>query len=681
MIQVRSFAAGMWYFGSEGSTELRSAVNGEPVAEVNSSGLDTKAMLRYARETGGPAIRKLTFHKRGMILKELAKYLTDRKATYYDLSTSTGATKLDKWIDVDGGFGTLFTYSSKARRELPNDTVLIDGPTERISKTGSFVGRHIYLPLQGVAVQINAFNLPVWGMLEKFAPAFLAGMPTIVKPATVSSFVAHKVAEDMIRSGLLPDGSLQFIAGGMGDLLSHLTFEDTVAFTGSQTTGLALKGIPAIAENSVRFTMESDSLNSCILGGDVKRSDEEFTLFADEIAKETIIKSGQRCTAIRRAFVPTTLVPEVLNTLQARLQRIVVGDPRLEGVKMGPLVSLAQKSEVSERLGQLARSCELIDIKSEINSEGPGEGAYHKPTLLYAKRPFEDIGVHEIEAFGPVTTVIGYGNSEELIALVKLGRGSLVSSVFTDNDQFARTIVQAIGPYHGRVMVVNRRCAAESTGHGSPLPHLVHGGPGRAGGGEELGGMRGVVHYMQRTALQGSPTTLGTIYNEYTKGGDVREEEKHPFKKYLEELRIGDSILTHRRTITEADISNFAGISGDFFYAHVDELAAKESVFGKRFAHRYFVLSAAAGLFFYPGPGPVIANYGLENLRFVKAVYAGDTIQVRLTCKSINPKEGEQEGIVAWDVVVRNQEGEELALYTLLTLVKKLPRVEQPITV
>jgi oxepin-CoA hydrolase/3-oxo-5,6-dehydrosuberyl-CoA semialdehyde dehydrogenase len=427
--------------------------------------------------------------------------------------------------------------------------------------------------------------------------------------------------------------------------------------------------------------MEADSMNSCILGTDVRRTDEEFGLFVEEIAKEMTIKAGQRCTAIRRAFVPSALVPEILTTLQARLQKITVGDPALKEVKMGPLVSLAQKTEVGDRVAVLARSCERIEIKPEFKVETGNAGAFVAPTLLYAKRPFDDVAVHEIEAFGPVTTVIGYNSIEELVSLVKLGGGSLVSSVFTNSDSLARGLSLGIAPYHGRLMMVNRRCAAESTGHGSPLPHLVHGGPGRAGGGEELGGMRAVLHYMQRTALQGSPTTLGAVYQEYTRGGEVREDEKHPFKKYLEELTVGDSILTHRRTITEADISNFAGVSGDFFYAHMDELAAKDSMFGRRVAHGYFVLSAAAGLFVFPGPGPVIANYGLENLRFVKPVYAGDTIQVRLTCKAIRPKEGEQNGVVEWDVNVRNQEGEEVALYTLLTLVMKLPQMEKPITV
>jgi oxepin-CoA hydrolase / 3-oxo-5,6-dehydrosuberyl-CoA semialdehyde dehydrogenase len=681
MIQVRSYVAGRWHFGEHGSTSLLGAINGEPVAEVNSSGLDTGAMLRYARDTGGPAIRRLTFHQRALVLKELGNYLLQRKAEYYALSTLTGATKIDSWMDIDGGFGTLFTYSSKARRELPNDTVLIDGPTEQISKRGSFVGRHIFVSRSGVAIQINAFNFPVWGMLEKFAPAFLAGMSTIVKPATVSSYVAHKVAEDMITSGLLPEGSLQFIAGSMGDLLGRLTLEDSVAFTGSRSTGLTLRGLPSIQENSVPFSMEADSMNSSILGEDVRVTDEEFSLFVEEIAKEMTIKAGQRCTAIRRVFVPGPLVPELLTKLQARLEKIVVGDPRIEGVTMGPLVSLAQRGEVRERVAELAGSSERIEVKSDIRIEGPGEGAFQAPTLLHAKRPFDDVAVHEIEAFGPVTTVMGYEGSDELLALVKLGGGSLVSSIFTNNDRLARTIALGIAPYHGRLMIVNRRCASESTGHGSPLPHLVHGGPGRAGGGEELGGMRSVLHFMQRTALQGSPTTLGAVYREYTRGGEVREEDKHPFKKYLEELQIGDSLLTHRRTITEGDISNFAGVSGDFFYAHVDELAARDSMFGRRVAHGYFVLSAAAGLFVFPGPGPVIANYGLESLRFVKPVFAGDTIQVRLTCKAIRPKEGEDNGVVEWDVVVRNQEGDEVAVYTLLTLVKKLPRMEKPATV
>jgi oxepin-CoA hydrolase/3-oxo-5,6-dehydrosuberyl-CoA semialdehyde dehydrogenase len=522
-------------------------------------------------------------------------------------------------------------------------------------------------------VQINAFNFPVWGMLEKFAPAFIAGLPSIVKPATVTSFVAHRVAEDIVGSGLLPEGAFQFIAGGTGNLLDQLTFDDAVSFTGSRTTGLALRRTPGIQENSVPFTMEADSLNSCILASDVTPSDEEFALFVEEIAKEMTIKAGQRCTAIRRIFVPNARVQEAVKALQVRLGRIIVGDPKLEGVTMGPLVSADHKVEVSGRVKELMRCCERIDVPAGADGPAGGDGAFFMPTLLRALGPVQDAAIHEIEAFGPVTTVIGYDGADQLFDLVWRGNGSLVSSVFTNNDRLARDIVLGIAPCHGRILVVNRRCAAESTGHGSPVPHLVHGGPGRAGGGEELGGIRAVRHFMQRTALQGSPTTLGNLYNEYTKGGEVREDDKHPFRKYLEELSVGDSILTHRRTITEADITNFAGISGDFFYAHVDEIAARESTFGRRVAHGYFVLSAAAGLFVFPGPGPVIANYGLENLRFVKPVGAGDTIQVRLTCKAIRPKEGEDRGVVVWDVVVRNQDNEEVALYALLTIVRKRP--------
>ncbi|HVP37770.1 MAG TPA: phenylacetic acid degradation bifunctional protein PaaZ [Candidatus Saccharimonadales bacterium] len=674
MIAVRSYVAGEWVAGAGGATALLSAVTGEPVAEVRSGGFDAGAALRHAREVGGPALRRLTFHQRALLLKELAAHLSARKEEYYRLSTHTGATRQDKWMDVDGGFGTLFTYSSKARRELPNDDVLVDGAAEPLSKRGTFVGRHVYLPRRGAAVQINAFNFPVWGMLEKLAPAFIAGVPTIAKPATVTSFVAHRVAEDIVASGLLPPGTFQFLAGGVGDLLEHLTFEDSVSFTGSASTAALLRDAPAVRDRNVHLTLETDSLNSCILGPDVGAADEECALFVEEIAREMTIKSGQRCTAIRRCFVPAPLVADVVERLRARLGRIVVGDPSAEGVDMGPLVSLGQRDEVTARVAELAAGCERVELASEVRGNGHERGAFFAPALLVARDALRSRAVHEVEAFGPVTSVLGYTSTEELIELVARGGGSLVSTVVTNCDAVAREIVLGIAPAHGRVHLLNRRCAAESTGHGSPLPHLIHGGPGRAGGGEELGGIRGIQQYMQRTALQGSPTTLGGVYHEYTRGGEVREDGTHPFAKYLDELQVGDSILTHRRTITEADLTNFAGVSGDFFYAHMDEPAARESLFGKRVAHGYFVLAAAAGLFVRPGPGPVLANYGLEGLRFTRPAAPGDTLQVRLTCKAIRPKEGEDHGVVEWDVVVRNQDGEEVAVYTLLTLVRRRPR-------
>ncbi|MBI5836822.1 MAG: phenylacetic acid degradation bifunctional protein PaaZ [Candidatus Eisenbacteria bacterium] len=677
-MEVRSYSAGKWAVGSGPQALLLSAVTGEPVAEVRSGGFDAAAMVRHARGAGAAALRALTFHQRALLIKDLATYLGARKEEYYRVSSHTGATKQDKWMDVDGGFGTLFTFSSKARRELPNDTVLTDGPAEALSKRGTFVGRHVYVPRRGVAVQVNAFNFPVWGMLEKLAPAFIAGVPTIVKPATVTSYVAQRVAEDIVASGLLPPGTFQFIGGGAAALVAHLEFGDSISFTGSASTAALLRDDPAVRARGVHLTTETDSLNSCILGPDVRPGDEEFGLFVEEIAREMTIKSGQRCTAIRRCLVPAALVTEAVGALRERLGRIVTGDPGIGGVHMGPLVSVGQRDEVVGRVAELEHSCERVAVASETRDGGRAGGAYFTPALMLARRPRENRAVHEVEAFGPVTSVLGYSDTDDLVDLVTRGGGSLVSTVVTNDDRVAREIVLGIAPSHGRLHLLNRRCAAESTGHGSPLPHLVHGGPGRAGGGEELGGIRGIQQYMQRTALQGSPTTLGGVYHEYMRGGETHDDVVHPFAKHLEDLRVGDSLLTHRRTVTEADLVNFAGVSGDFFYAHMDDGAAKDSLFGKRVAHGYFVLSAAAGLFVRPGPGPVLANYGLEGLRFTKPVAPGDTIQARLTCKAVRPKEREDHGVVEWDVVVRNQADEEVAVYTLLTLVRKRPAAVVP---
>jgi oxepin-CoA hydrolase/3-oxo-5,6-dehydrosuberyl-CoA semialdehyde dehydrogenase len=679
-MRLSSYVYGEWVEGKGGGVTLRNAVTGKPIFEATSEGINFKSVLAYGRKASETALRPLSFHQRALMLKDLANYLSQRKEELYKLSTLTGATRNDAWLDVDGGIQTVYTFSSKARRELPNQTFVLDGGTEALSKNGTFVGRHICVPLEGVAVHINAFNFPCWAMLEKFAPSFIAGMAAVVKPATTTSYVARKMAEMIIESNIIPEGSLQLICGGAGDLFDHLTSQDVVTFTGSHSTGIKLKQHRVVLENAVRFNMEADSLNCCVLGSDAAPGTEEFDLFIKEVAREMTTKAGQRCTAIRRAMVPTNRVDAVLTALKKRLSGVLIGDPQQEDVRMGPLVSREQADEVSNRIGELKRSCELaVGSKGEMKlmGEGISPEAFLPPTLLLCRSPRTSSEAHSIEAFGPVSTVMGYDSMEEAIELARLGNGSLVGSLFTNDDSLARTFVLGMASHHGRLLIVNRSCAKESTGHGSPLPHLVHGGPGHAGGGEEMGGMRAVMHYLQRSALQGSPTTLGAVYEEYTKGGAVQEGSVHPFRKTFDELRIGDSLLTHRRTITESDISNFAGISGDFFYAQMDEIAARESMFGRRVAHGYFVLAAAAGLFVDPAPGPVLANYGLENLRFTKPVGDGDTIQVRLTCKSKRPKEGEDRGVVEWDVTVFNQSQEEVASYVLLTLVQRsLPTVK-----
>lgn len=677
-MKLQSYAEGKWMEGKGKGTDLFHAVSGEKVAEISSEGLNFGGMLEYARKTGGPKLRKMTFHERGRMLKALAQYLMNRKDEFYEISAATGATKFDSWLDIEGGIGTLFVFSSKARRELPDQPFYIDGKMEMISKAGTFVGRHICVPLQGAAVHINAFNFPSWGMLEKLGPTLLAGVPAIVKPASATAYVAERMVKAIIESQILPEGALQLICGGVGDLFEHLTEQDAITFTGSASTGLKLKQHPNVVQNAVRFNLEADSLNYSILGPDAKPGSEEFKLFIKEVSKEMTIKSGQRCTAIRRTIVPKNMTADVLEALKESLAKIKVGDPSLEGVKMGPLASRAQVEEVKERVAELARAGEVVygdPDNFEINGGDKGKGAFFPSMLLYCDQPFQRSEPHNIEAFGPVSTVMPYENLDEAIELARMGKGSLCGSLFTAEDDVAKEIVLGTAAYHGRIMIINKDCAKESTGHGSPLPHLVHGGPGRAGGGEEMGGIRGVLHYMQRTALQGSPTTLSHVCNEWMKGAEQITGRIHPFRKYFDELKIGDTFWTPRRTITEADVVNFAGISGDYFYAHTDDIAAKNSIFEKRVAHGYFIVSAAAGLFVDPGEGPVLANYGLEDLRFIQPVYIGDTIRVRLTCKRKTPKEKREEerpqGIVEWDVEVFNQNDETVASYAILTLVER----------
>lgn len=677
-MRLKSFAMGEWVAGDGPATDLFHAVTGEEIGEASSGGLDFKAMVEYGRTVGGPRLRAMTFHERARMLKAMALFLMSEKERFYQVSTATGATRPDSWIDIEGGIGTLFSYGSRGRREFPDETFYVDGPMEPLSKEGTFVGRHICVPLEGVAVHINAFNFPCWGMLEKLAPAFLAGVPAIVKPATVTSYLTEAMVRRMVESEILPPGALQLICGSAGDLLNHLDCQDAVAFTGSATTGRMLKETPAIVENSVRFNMEADSLNCCILGPDATPGTDEFDLFIREVAREMTAKAGQKCTAIRRTLVPMGMEGDVIEALRQRLGKVKVGDPAVEGVRMGPLASKDQVREVSEKTAILKEAGEIVydgDGSGELVGADPGKGAFFLPTLLACKDPFRRTEPHDVEAFGPVNTVMPYQGLDEAVQLARMGRGSLCGSLFTADPKTAREVVLGLAPYHGRIMVVDRTSAGESTGHGSPLPNLIHGGPGRAGGGEEMGGVRGVLHYMQRTALQGSPSVLTGVTNQWTPGAEIRRDPVHPFRKHFEELEVGETLVTHRRTITETDVVSFAGISGDFFYAHMDDVAARESIFEKRVAHGYFVLSAAAGLFVDPAPGPVLANYGLEDLRFVKPVYIGDTIHVRLTCKQKTardkPIEGIPHGVVAWDVEVLNQDGETVALYTILTLVRR----------
>jgi oxepin-CoA hydrolase/3-oxo-5,6-dehydrosuberyl-CoA semialdehyde dehydrogenase len=679
-MRLQSYAQGQWVTGTGRPTELFHAVTGEKIAEANSEGLDFKGMLEYARRVGGPKLRAMTFHQRARMLKAMAQHLLAGKEELYQISAATGATKADSWIDIEGGIGTFFAYSSQGRRQFPDETFYIDGSVEQISKGGTFLGRHVCVPLEGVAVHINAFNFPCWGMLEKLAPTFLAGMPAIVKPATVTSFLAERLARAMLDAGILPEGALQIICGGVGDLLDHLTCQDVVTFTGSATTGRKLKSHPRVISESVRFNLEADSLNYCILGPDAAPGSDEFDLFVKEVAKEMTVKAGQKCTAIRRTIVPEGMTDDVVRALSKRLAGATLGNPSVDGVRMGPLVGREQVSEVGGSADRIAAVCERVygdPDRFEVVGADAAKGAFFPSILYYCDAPFRKSEPHEVEAFGPVNTVMPYRTLDEAIELARLGRGSLCGSVVTADDSVAREVVLGTAAYHGRLMVLNRHNAKESTGHGSPLPPLIHGGPGRAGGGEEMGGVRGVLHYMQRSALQGTPATLTAVGREWVKGAPQLSDGVHPFRKHFEELRIGETWVTHGRTVTEADVVNFAGISGDFFYAHMDDAAAKASLFGRRVAHGYFVLSAAAGLFVDPAPGPVLANYGLENLRFVKPVYPGDTIHARLTCKQKTAKDTVDgqvpQGVVAWDVEVTNQDSDPVAIYTILTLVKRKP--------
>ena len=675
---LQSWIGGRW-IGQEAATPLHSALDGQLVYHTHAEKIDFDEAVTYARKTGVPGLMKLDFQTRAQRLKALALYLMERKEELYEISHLTGATRPDSWVDVEGGIGTLFAYASMGSRELPSSNVLHEGPALNLGKRGGFAGTHILVPKGGLAVHINAFNFPIWGLLEKFAPSFLAAMPCIGKPATATSYLTHAVVKMMHESGLLPEGALQLVIGSTGDLLDRLSGFDAVTFTGSADTAAKLRANTNLIKESVPFTAEADSLNAAILAPDVTPDDPEFDLFVKEVAREMTGKAGQKCTAIRRVIVPEQHVDALGERLRERLAKIVVGNPKLEGVRMGALASKDQHRDVSERVEMLARGNEVIfGAHHGFNPVGEGcaNGAFFSPTLLLCRNASINAAVHDIEAFGPVSTMMTYRDIDEALDLAARGRGSLVTTLATKDPAIAAHAVPIAAASHGRVHILDRESAVDSTGHGSPLPQLKHGGPGRAGGGEELGGIRAVKHFLQRAAVQGSPTMLTAVTGEYVRGGAVKESEIHPFRRWFEDLEVGHSLLTHRRTVSEADIVNFGGISGDYFYMHFDEIAAKDTQFGKRIAHGYFVLSAAAGLFVSPAPGPVLANYGLDNLRFVAPVAIGDTIRARLTCKrkvdrNRTDEQGRGQGVVAWDVQVTNQNDELVASYDILTLVQK----------
>ncbi|NOE35785.1 phenylacetic acid degradation bifunctional protein PaaZ [Ruegeria sp. HKCCD7318] len=670
--QISSFAAGAWVPPGAGARNIASAVTGEVIATAGNAALDVQGMLDYARDVGGPALRKMTFHERAKMLKAVSLHLGQHKQALYDLSFNTGATQSDHMIDIDGGIGTMFVFASKGRREMPDGHVYLDGDVEQLSRNGTFLGQHICTPLHGVAVHINAFNFPVWGMLEKLAPTLLAGVPAIVKPATNSCYVTELCVRLMLDSGILPAGALQLVSGGLGDMLDRLTLQDVVSFTGSADTALKLRSNPVILENSVRFVAEQDSLNCSILGPDAKPGTPEFDLFVKEVQREMTAKAGQKCTAIRRIIAPEVQVQAVIEALSARLAKTVIGDPRLETTRMGALVSNGQKRDVLEKATIIGQEAERVFGNPDdfvVDGADPEKGAFLPPMLYHCANPDAAQRVHDTEAFGPVSTVMGYRDLDHAIELANRGQGSLVASVITHDPDVARQVAIGAGAYHGRLYFNNRDSMKESTGHGSPLPHMVHGGPGRAGGGEEMGGVRGVKHYMQRTAIQGSPDLLTAIGNRWVPGATEVKGPAHPFTRRFHDLAIGETIHTEPRTITMEDIEHFATFTGDTFYAHMDQAAAERNpFFPGRVAHGYLLLSFAAGLFVEPNEGPVLANTGLDGLRFMKPVEAGDSFKVRLTVKA-KTKRNDEYGEVRWHVTLTQQDDEQVAEYELLTMV------------
>jgi oxepin-CoA hydrolase/3-oxo-5,6-dehydrosuberyl-CoA semialdehyde dehydrogenase len=671
MRDIQSFAAGQWINPGAGSRSIASAITGDVIACAGNDALDTQAMLAFAHDVGSPALRKLTFHDRAKMLKALASYLKDYKQSLYDLSFDTGGTQSDHMIDVDGGIGTMQVYAAKGRREMPDDQVFLDGPPEQLGRSGHFMGRHICTPLQGVAVHINAFNFPVWGMLEKLAPTLLAGVPAIVKPATATCQVTEACFRLMIQSDILPDGAIQLVTGGLGDMLDHLDCQDVVSFTGSAETANKLRSNPFLLERSVRFASEQDSLNASVLGSDAVPGTPEFDLFVKEVQREMTAKAGQKCTAIRRIMVPEAHVDATIAAISARLAKVTIGDPRLESTKLGALVSQSQRRDVLKKAALIGTEAERVfgdPDNFSVDGADREKGAFVPPMLFHCAVPDNATRVHDTEAFGPVSTIMPYRDTQHAIELLNRGKGSLVASVITRDGDVAREMAMGAGAFHGRLYFNNRDSMAEATGHGAPLPHMVHGGPGRAGGGEELGGIRGVMHYMQRTAIQGSPDILTAIGKQWVPGATEISDRDHPFTRVLGDLDLGETFNSARRIVTLDDIETFAHFTGDTFYAHMDEEAAKANpFFPGRVAHGYLLLSFAAGLFVQPDPGPVLANTGLDNLRFMAPVQAGDSIKVRLSVKAKTPR-NEEYGEVRWHVTLTNQEDAAVAEYELLTM-------------
>ena len=679
MQDFQNYILGAWGNGKGSETDLFNAINGDPLGCVSSAGIDYKEVLQYGRSVGGPSLRKMTFQERGRMLKALAFYLLDRKDSYYKVSAWTGATKIDSWIDIEGGIGNLFANAS-LRKQFPDLPYYVDGVAAPLSKGGSFIGHHIMGPKEGVAIHINAFNFPIWGMLEKIAVNLMAGVPAIVKPSEFTCYLTEVMVRDIIASQILPEGALQLICGLGRGIIDHVDSRDTVTFTGSASTGKVLKGLPHITEQSVSFNLEADSLNASVLGMYATPGTIEFDLFVKECVKEITIKAGQKCTAVRRILVPENLLDEVQKAISEKLNKTKIGDPSIAGVRMGALASKLQVERVRASVDLLAKSQSIVsgDLDNfEVHGADKNKGAFFSPILFRNDDPFKNIACHEIEAFGPVSTIMPYKNIDEAIELAKMGKGSLVSSIVTPDNKEARDYVVGAASMHGRILVLNKDCAKESTGHGSPMPLLTHGGPGRAGGGEEMGGKRGILHYLQRTAIQGHPTTITAITEQFQIGAEMPEANPHVFRKHFEELVVGETVFTHKHTVTDADIVNFANVSGDNFYAHMDATSLDGTIFEQRVAHGYFILSKAAGLFVDPKKGPVLLNYGLDDARFIKPVYPGATIGVRFTVKEKMDQEKRSEddiskGIVRFLVDVYDETGETVALATILTMVKKL---------
>lgn len=679
MQRYQSYILGKWTDGDGVETNLYNAITGEKIGETSSAGFDYAAILEYGRRTGGAKLRKMTFQERGRMLKALALHLLTLKAKYYEVSAWTGATKVDSWIDIEGGIGNLFANAS-LRRQFPDLPYYVDGTMAPLSKNGTFIGHHIMTPKQGVAVHINAFNFPIWGMLEKIAVNLMAGVPAVVKPSEYTCYLTEVMVRDIIESGILPEGSLQLICGLGRGIIDHVDMEDVVTFTGSASTGKVLKSLPHITERSVSFNLEADSLNASVLGEKAVPGTEEFDLFVKEVTKEITVKAGQKCTAVRRIIVPENLMEEVQGAISKRLSTTTIGDPSQEGVRMGALATRLQVDRVRESVELLAKSQDIVfgDLDNfEVVGADKDKGAFFSPILFRNADPFNNVDVHNVEAFGPVSTIMPYKDMDQAIELARMGKGSLVSSIVTPDDKEAREYVVGAASMHGRILVLNKDCAKESTGHGSPMPLLTHGGPGRAGGGEEMGGKRGILHYLQRTAIQGHPTTITEITQQFQVGAAMPEANPHVFRKHFEELEVGETVFTHKHTVTEADIVNFANVSGDNFYAHMDETSLDGTIFERRVAHGYFLLSKAAGLFVDPKKGPVLLNYGIDEARFTKPVYPGATIGVRFTVKEKVDQEKRSEddiakGIVKFLVDIYDETGETVGMATILTMVRKI---------